>query len=73
MGKIITTPTGDNFTVTGVLKTLPVNSQFKFRISACPIAIYTAIPAPGTTGMVNTGLNWRPAQMSMPSIKRLQG
>ena len=31
MGKIITTPTGDNFTVTGVLKDLPVNTQFNFE------------------------------------------
>ena len=31
MGKIITTPTGNNFTVTGVLKDLPVNTQFTFE------------------------------------------
>jgi ABC-type antimicrobial peptide transport system permease subunit len=31
IGKIITTPTGDNFTVTGVLQDPPVNSQFKFE------------------------------------------
>jgi len=30
-GKIITTPTGDNFTVTGVLQDPPVSSQFKFE------------------------------------------
>jgi putative ABC transport system permease protein len=30
MGKTITTPDGDNFTVTGVLKDLPDNTQFKF-------------------------------------------
>ncbi|HEX3934264.1 MAG TPA: ABC transporter permease, partial [Puia sp.] len=31
MGKLITTPTGYNFTVTGVLKNLPVNTQFNFE------------------------------------------
>jgi len=31
MGKIIATPTGYNFTVTGVLKDLPVNTQFNFE------------------------------------------
>ncbi len=31
MGKIVTTPTGDNFTVTGVLKDLPPNTQFNFE------------------------------------------
>jgi putative ABC transport system permease protein len=30
-GKIITTPTGDNFTVTGVLKDPPANTQFNFE------------------------------------------
>ena len=30
-GKIITTPTGDNFTVTGVLKDPPTNTQFNFE------------------------------------------
>jgi putative ABC transport system permease protein len=30
-GKIITTPGGDNFTVTGVLKDPPVNTQFNFE------------------------------------------
>jgi len=30
INKIITTPTGDNFIVTGVLKDLPDNTQFKF-------------------------------------------
>jgi putative ABC transport system permease protein len=30
-GKIITTPTGDNFTVTGVLKDPPPNTQFNFQ------------------------------------------
>ena len=31
IGKTITTPTGNNFTVTGVLKDLPVNTQFTFE------------------------------------------
>src|SRR5450631_2930857 len=31
MGKLITTPTSYNFTVTGVLKDLPVNTQFNFE------------------------------------------
>lgn len=31
MGRIITTPTGYNFTVTGVLKDLPANTQFNFE------------------------------------------
>lgn len=31
LGKTITTPTGDNFTVTGVLKDLPDNTRFKFE------------------------------------------
>lgn len=31
MGKTVNTPAGDNFTVTGVLKELPVNSQFSFE------------------------------------------
>ena len=30
VGKVITSPYGDNFTVTGVLKDLPDNTQFKF-------------------------------------------
>lgn len=30
MGKVVTTPDGDNFIVTGVLKDLPDNTQFKF-------------------------------------------
>jgi putative ABC transport system permease protein len=31
IGKTITTPAGDNFTVTGVLKDIPDNTQFKFE------------------------------------------
>ena len=31
IGKLITTPTGYSFTVTGVLKDLPVNTQFNFE------------------------------------------
>src|SRR5260221_578954 len=31
MGKLITTPSGHNFTVTGVLKDLPFNTQFNFE------------------------------------------
>jgi putative ABC transport system permease protein len=31
IGKLITTPTGYSFTVTGVLKNLPVNTQFNFE------------------------------------------
>jgi len=31
VGKMISTPAGDNFTITGVLKDLPDNTQFKFE------------------------------------------
>ena len=43
MGKIITTPTGDNFTVTGVLKDPPANSQFNFEY----LLPYSFLHSPG--------------------------
>ena len=49
-GKIITTPTGDNFTVTGVLQDPPVNSQFKFEY----LLPYSYLHDPGAWNNWNT-------------------
>jgi putative ABC transport system permease protein len=49
-GKIITTPTGDNFTVTGVLQDPPVNSQFKFEY----LLPYSYLHDPGAWNHWNT-------------------
>jgi putative ABC transport system permease protein len=49
-GKIITTPAGDNFTVTGVLQDPPVNSQFKFEY----LLPYSYLHDPGAWNNWNT-------------------
>ena len=43
IGKVVTTPGGDNFTVTGVLKDLPPNTQFYFEY----LLSYSWVRVPG--------------------------